>query len=66
MNWLNYFIALGLPPFLILFTFILAVTFINSDFLKNIFVWSLAGGVLFEMVWIFAGVVIAVMGAVGD
>lgn len=66
MNWLNYFIALGLPPFLILFTFVLAVSFVDSEFLKKLFVVMLAGGVLFEMVWIFAGVVIAVMGAIGD
>lgn len=66
MNWTNYFIALGLPSILILLTFILAVVFIQSDFLKRLFLWCFAVGLVFAVVWVLLGIVIAVMQAIGD
>lgn len=66
MSWTNYFIALGLPSILTLLTFILAVIFIQSDFLKRLFLWCFSVGLVFTVVWVLLGVVIAVMQAIGD
>lgn len=66
MNWASYFIALGLPSILTLLTFILAVIFIQSDFLKRLFLWCFSVGLVFTVVWVLLGVVIAVMQAIGD
>lgn len=66
MNWTSYFIALGLPSILTLLTFILAVVFTQSDFLKRLFLWCFAVGLVFTVVWVLVGVVIAVMQVVGN
>lgn len=66
MNWTNYFIALGLPSILILLTFILAVIFIQSDFLKRLFLWCFTVGLAFSVVWVLVGIIVAVMQAIGN
>lgn len=66
MNWTNYFIALGLPVILVLATFIVAVTFHKSKFLTKVFLWSFVSGLFFNFIWVVLGIVVAVMGAIGD
>lgn len=65
MSWTNYFIALGLPVLFTTFTFLLAVVFINSDFLRKTFLITLVFCLVFEVVWFFVGVGMAVVMAIG-
>lgn len=66
MNWTNYFIALGLPVILVLATFIVAEIFHKSEFLTKVFLWCCLSGLVFIFIWIVLGIVVAVMGAIGD
>lgn len=65
MSWTNYFIALGLPVFFTTFTFLLAVAFINSDFLRKTFLITFVFSIVFEMAWFFVGLAIAVVMVIG-
>lgn len=62
MGWINYFIALGLPIWLTLFTFLLAVVFKDSVFIKKIFLLTLFFSVCFELIWFFIGLALAIRG----
>ncbi|QLB44393.1 hypothetical protein [Mannheimia pernigra] len=66
MNWTSYFIALGLPSILTLLTFILAVIFIQSNFLKRLFLWCFSVVLVFSVVWVLVGIIVAVMQTLGD
>lgn len=62
MGWINYFIALGLPIWLTLFTFLLAVVFKDSIFIRKIFLLTLFFSVCFELIWVFIGLALAIRG----
>lgn len=66
MNWTNYFIILSIPLGLIYLTFILAVLFINSNFLKRLFLMSFSFGLIFGVIWVFIGLVAFVVQVVGN